>query len=99
LIVVLTQQAESDFERIADYIAADSPNRALTFIRELRASCEALAEFPAANPLVPRYECYGVRRRVHGAYLIFYRIGVESVDVLHVLHGAVDYESLLFPPS
>jgi len=28
---------------------------------------------------------------------IFYRIGRETVDVIHVLHGAMDYEPLLFP--
>jgi len=48
-------------------------------------------------PLVPRFEHAGIRRRVHGNYLIFYRIGVETVDVIHVLHGAMDYEPLLFP--
>jgi toxin ParE1/3/4 len=29
--------------------------------------------------------------------LNFYRIGDDSIDVLHVLHGAMDYEPLLFP--
>jgi plasmid stabilization system protein ParE len=56
-----------------------------------------LAEFPKAYPLVPRYEDSGVRRRVCGNYLIFYRTGVDSIDLLYVLHGAMDYEPLLFP--
>ncbi len=38
----------------------------------------------------------GVRRRVYGHYLIFYRIGQNTIDVIHVLHGATDYERLLF---
>jgi toxin ParE1/3/4 len=46
---------------------------------------------------VPRYEDFGVRRRVHKNYLIFYRIGIDTFDVLHVLHGALNYAALLFP--
>lgn len=61
------------------------------------ANCESLGEFPRAYPLVPRYEDSGVRRRVHGNYLIFYRIGVDTIDVLHLLHGAMEYAPLLFP--
>jgi toxin ParE1/3/4 len=38
-----------------------------------------------------------VRRRVHGNYLIFYRAGAEAVEVLHILHGGMDYERVLFP--
>jgi toxin ParE1/3/4 len=35
-------------------------------------------------------------RRVHGDYLIFYRIGDSGIEVLRVLHGAQDYERVLF---
>jgi toxin ParE1/3/4 len=40
--------------------------------------------------LVPRHEGAGIRRRPHGNYLIFYRIGVDRIEVVHVLHGAQD---------
>ncbi|HZC15718.1 MAG TPA: type II toxin-antitoxin system RelE/ParE family toxin [Caulobacteraceae bacterium] len=95
--VVLTRSAEADPEAIVDWIAKDSPRRALTFIRELRTRCMALGEHPRAFPLVPRYETHGIRRRVYGNYLIFYRIEETQVTILHVLHGARDYEPLLFP--
>jgi toxin ParE1/3/4 len=29
--------------------------------------------------------------------LIFYRVLNDTVEVLHVLHGARDYEAILFP--
>lgn len=95
MIVVLTAEAESDLESIGDYIAQDNPARALTFIRDLRAQCETLADFPNRFPLVPGYEQRGVRRRVFGNYAIFYRTEVSRVIVLHVLHGARDYETIL----
>ena len=95
--VVFTTTAEDDLESIADWIARDSPRRALSFVQELRESCLGLARMPEAFPLVPRYENRGVRRRVHGAYLIFYRPEDDRLTIIHVLHGARDYEPLLFP--
>lgn len=81
------------------YIAQDNPLRALTLVQELRDKCLSLADAPLAFPLVPRYERFGVRRRVHGSYLIFYRVEAEGVVVvLHILHGATDYAGLLFEP-
>jgi plasmid stabilization system protein ParE len=46
---------------------------------------------------VPRHEHLGIRRRPFGNYLIFYRVG--AIEVVHVLHGARDYERLLFPET
>ena len=97
MIVRLSAEAERDLERIGDHIARDSPGRAIGFLEQLRAKCLGLAEFPERFPLVPRYEGFGVRHRVHGNYLIFYRAGADDVVVLHVLHGAMDYAAILFP--
>jgi plasmid stabilization system protein ParE len=97
MIAVITDEAEADLERIGDIIAAANPVRAISFVRELRQCCEELSNMPERFQLVPRHEQNGVRRRVHGSYLIFYRVGVETVDVLHVLYSAMDYEPLLFP--
>ena len=97
MIVVITDEAEADLEGIGDYIALKNPLRAVSFVQELREVCLRLADTPKGYPLVPRYESTSVRRRVHGNYLIFYRVSRESVDVLHILHGAMDYEPILFP--
>jgi toxin ParE1/3/4 len=48
--VLITDAAEDDLEAIGDWIAQDNPARALTFVRELRLSCETLAEAPTALP-------------------------------------------------
>jgi toxin ParE1/3/4 len=97
VIVVLTAEAEADLEQIATYVAEQSPKAAFSLIRELRVRCESLAEAPHAYPLVPRYEHAGIRRRPFGRFLIFYRVGKRSIEVIHILHGARDYEPLLFP--
>jgi plasmid stabilization system protein ParE len=97
MIVELAAEAERDLERIGDWIARDNPERAASFVGELLAACLSLAEFPERFPLVPRYERHGVRHRLHGNYLIFYRVERQKVTVVHVLHGAIDYAALLFP--
>lgn len=97
MIVELTAAAEADLEAIGDYIAQDNPVRALSFVRELSRSCLELADMPEAWPIIPRYEHHSVRRRLHGRYLIFYRVAEGRIVVLHVLNGAMDVEAILFP--
>jgi plasmid stabilization system protein ParE len=97
MIVHLSAEAEYDLEVIGDFIARDNPARALSFLRELRSKCLGLADMPERFPLVPRYEATGVRRRGHGDYLIFYRVEAEKVIILHILHGAQNYNAILFP--
>ena len=97
MIVELTAAAEADLEAVGDYIAQDNPARAMSFVRELSRSCLELADMPEAWPIIPRYEHHGVRRRVHGRYLIFYRVAEGTITILHVLNGAMDVEAILFP--
>ncbi|HEU5019159.1 MAG TPA: type II toxin-antitoxin system RelE/ParE family toxin [Pseudolabrys sp.] len=97
MIVHLSAEAERDLEVIGDYIASDNPARALSFLQELRSKCLGLADVPERFPPVPRYEATGVRRRGHGDYLIFYRVEAEKVIILHILHGARNYNTILFP--
>ena len=95
MIVRLTAKAENDLEQIGDYIAQDNPKRALSFVLALRDKCLSLADAPYGFPLVTRYERHGIRHRVYGNYLIFYRIDGDHVSVIHVLHGARDFAALL----
>ena len=92
--IILTPAAERDLAAIGDFIAQDDPVRAESFIDELVDRCAGLAAFPERFPLVNRYSSSGVRRCLHGRYLIFYRMEPELVRVLHILHGATDYEAL-----
>ncbi len=97
MIVVFTAEAEADLERIGDFIAQDNSRRAASFVTELVERCLQLAEFPESFPLVPLHADSGVRRRSYGSYLIFYRARSERIEILHVMSGVRDWESLLFP--
>lgn len=96
MIVVLTAEAEADLERIGDWIARDNPSRAVSFIRDIRTSCLQLGKTPLAFPVIPRFQAAGIRRRVHGDYLILYRV-TTRVEIIHVVHGAMDYNRLILP--
>jgi toxin ParE1/3/4 len=95
MILEFSDEAVGDLEQIADSITRDNPRRALSFVREFRSKCEDLVDSPNGFALVPRYEHQGIRRRVHGNYLIFYRVENAKVIIVHVLHGATDYGAIL----
>ena len=79
------------------WIARDSPRRAISYVRELRDSCHSLSVRPERFQLVDRLRSHNLRRRIHGAHIVFYRIEEARVTILRILHGARDYEPLLFP--
>lgn len=93
--VFLTPQARDDLDAIADHIARDSPRRARSFVRELVAAAQGIGRAPGRFQYVERYARLGIRRRVHGAYLILYRVEPGRVVVIHVVHGARDLEAVL----
>jgi toxin ParE1/3/4 len=95
--VVITESAWADMLAIGTTIREDSPHRAETFIEELFECCLGIGRMPRAYPLLPSRESSGVRRRLYGNYLIFYRIAENQIEVVHILHGARDYERILFP--
>ena len=94
--VVNTAAAKADLLAIRRTIETDNPTRAVSFVEELLDRCLALAYTPRAYPLVPRYERFGIRRCVHGNYLIFFRLQPEQIEIIHVLQGARDIEAILF---
>ena len=95
--VVFAPSAKLDLRGIAWAIRRDSPERAERFVEEIVERCYTLAEMPRRYALIPRYEEHGIRRCPYGSYLIFYRVTEQAVQIVHVLHGARDYERLLFP--
>jgi toxin ParE1/3/4 len=95
--LVITDAARADLVRIADWIARDNPRRAISFIDELEAICRQIPAAPRSHALVPAWEGRGIRRAVHGNYLIFYRVDHDQIVVIHILHGARDYDAVFFP--
>lgn len=81
-----TRTALRTLDEIAAFIATDNPERASSFVRELRTKVETLAQFPALGRpgRVP-----GTRELVlHANYLAIYRVGSEHLDILRIHHVA-----------
>ena len=91
--VELSAFAESDLEGIADYIAHDSPARAVDFIRRLRAKLAAIGEHPLVYRLRPEIG-EGARVASVGRYAILFRISDHMVRVERVVNGARDLPSV-----
>jgi toxin ParE1/3/4 len=85
-------RAEADLEAIADYIAQDSPAPALAFVRRIRERCRALADFPYRGEARHGLQ-EGIRSRLVGNYVIFYRPVAGDIEVVRVLHGRQDVEA------
>jgi toxin ParE1/3/4 len=88
-----TVEAERDIEDIGDYIARDSPARAVAFIEALTEKCHRITEQPAAAPLRPEFGD-DVRMILFGRYLVFYSFDADELKIIRVIHGARDISAI-----
>ena len=88
--VILTPPAIEDLRVIAEYIAADNPERALTFGEELLTRALEAGELPKAGRIVPEVGDPTVRELIHKSYRIVYKIEVNAgvVYVVRIWHAA-----------
>ena len=63
-------------------------------IDRLTQRSEQIATFPESGRMVPEYEAPDIREVIESPYRIIYRIKVDQIDVLAVVHGAQ-----LLPPE
>ena len=92
--VRISKQALNDLEAIGDWISEENPDRAYSFVQELRMECLSLADFPERCTVYKISDLGEMRRKVYGNYLIFYVIEAETLHVARILHGARDYSTL-----
>lgn len=88
--VVWTEEANRCLAQIYDYIARDSMTYAKATVERILAREEQIAEFPQSGRQVPEYPHPQLREVREGSYRIIYRIGVERIEVIAVVHAARD---------
>ena len=97
LDVRLHPLADGDLNRIYDFIAADSPVRAIAFLRELEALTMSLGDHPGKGrlrmDLGPDIRSFSMRRRV----VICYRVDADAVEVLRFVYAGRLLDPLDFP--
>ena len=95
MMVTIAREAEGDLEQIADFIARDSPMRAISFVRELVANCHALSDYPLRYPAVDDYGPQ-LRRFPYRGYSIYYQVlENDAVVIIHILNDAIEHERIL----
>jgi addiction module RelE/StbE family toxin len=87
MIVKWTKTALNNLASIADYIAEDNHERAVTFVQELRMKTQALGEFPNMGKAG---RVFGTHELVlHKNYTAIYRVKDDSVQILRIHHSAM----------
>jgi toxin ParE1/3/4 len=87
-------RAIRDVDEIWEWIAAENVAAADRLTDRIAAATGRLADFPESG--APRPELGpGARSIIVGRYLILYRVGPDSVDILRVVHGARELGALL----
>lgn len=98
--VVRKPQVYSDLDEMAAYIQKDSPRAALRFLENAETTFHKLAETPGlggyyvtANPRLTNLKCFPIIGFPN--HLVFYLPTGDGIDVIRVIHGARDIQSIL----
>jgi toxin ParE1/3/4 len=92
--VRLSTLIRGDLEAIADYIAHDNPERAVTFIQEIRREFARIGRNPLLYRLRPEI-APDVRMAIAGQYVILFRVAGKLVMMERVVYGGRDLPPLL----
>ena len=85
-----TETAECHLAAIHAYIAQDSQEYALRTVDRLTRRSQQIVDFPLSGRRVPEYNMDQIREVIEGPYRIIYHIKPDQIDVLAVIHGAMD---------
>jgi plasmid stabilization system protein ParE len=85
-----TDAAEGHLDALYAYIVQDSPEYAKRIVDQLTQRSQQIAEFPLSGCRVPEYDIDQIREVIEGPYRIIYYIKPDQIDVLAVIHGAMD---------
>ena len=87
-----TPLALHDLKEIRDFIAKDKSGIASQYMTMLKLKCELLASSPRLG--VQREEYCKLYKFPVDSYLIFYRPSQTGIDVIRILHGNRDIDSI-----
>jgi toxin ParE1/3/4 len=85
-----TDTAEAHLDAIHDYIAQNSPEYAKLIVDRLTRRSQQIGKFPFSGRRVPEYDIDQIREVIEGSYRIIYYVKSDQIDVLAVIHGAMN---------
>ena len=93
-LCILSPEATKDLNAIADYFATRNVDAGEMLFKQFIGKCENLIKFPA---LGRSYEY--IRPNMRGVpldgYIIFYQVVNDGIEILRVVNGRQDLDSLL----
>ena len=89
--------AQDDLVSILDWIAQDSPSRAMAFVEAVAKRIGRLESHPSLGrvPRNERLKQLGYRVLTVERYLVFYVPRGHAVEIHRVLHGSRHYDEIL----
>ena len=93
--VVISDAAIRDLDHIWDYLAGEDTALATRICGDLIEAALGLAEFPERGQVMDQVRAQGIRRRIVRQWLILYRVGPASVDVVRIVDGRSDLSQRL----
>ena len=97
--LIIYPSASKDIENIYNYISLDlaNPIAANGFIDDLSDTFEKNLMFPKMYPIIdnPFVKDKLVRKTLVKSYIVFYKVAVNEIQVLRVLHSRSNYQTLL----
>jgi toxin ParE1/3/4 len=94
LSVVRTDQAETDLAEILDYLEERSPQAAERLATAIDDRCGLLSQLPLLGRTREELGS-GLRSVVVEQYVLFYRVTAIAVEILRILHGARDIDTMM----
>jgi toxin ParE1/3/4 len=91
--VVVRPRALDDLAEIWAYIAENSPDQADAFVDLVNSKFQALSRRPGLGRRRPEL-APNIRSLTVGRYVVFYQPLFRGIEVLRVLHGSRDIESI-----
>jgi toxin ParE1/3/4 len=85
-----TDTAEAHLDAIHDYIAQNFPEYAKLIVDRLTRRSQQIGKFPFSGRSVPEYDIDQIREVIEGSYRIIYYVKSDQIDVLAVIHGAMN---------
>ena len=91
--LIMSEQATHDLEDIWLYISNDSPQSADKFLDSVLEQCQLFCSSPemgrTREDLLPGIRSFSIKR-----YVLFYRVTPRRVEIVRILSGYRDLESL-----
>jgi plasmid stabilization system protein ParE len=88
--VYWTDSAQGHLDAICAYIAQDSKTYARRTVDRITSKSRQIAAFPLSGRRVPEYDLDQIREVFSGSYRIVYHIRPDRIDVIAVIHGAMN---------